>query len=585
MKLLGLSLATGLIAQGVSATPMQSKNESLFAIQPNMIPLEKNAGSPDLFPMPDCNGFKLEEATFTEMQDAMKAGKLTSVQLVTCYLMRTYQTKEYLNSVLQVNPDAFVIAAERDAERAKGKCRGPLHGIPFTVKDNIATKDSLETTAGSWALLGNVVPRDAHVVKKLRDAGAVLFGKAALSEWADMRSNDYSEGYSGRGGQVRSAYNLTVNPGGSSSGSAVGVGANAIAFSLGTETDGSVINPANRNALVGIKPTVGLTSRAGVIPESEHQDSVGCFAKNVKDAALVLDAIYGVDKRDNYTEGQKNKTSMGGYAKYLTDKKALKGATFGLPWKSFWALADEDMQSQLLDLVDLIKSAGATIINGTEITNYETIVSPDGWNWDYGTTRGFPNESEYTYIKVDFYRNIETYLSEVENTNVRNLEDIVKFNKQYDGVEGGYPYKDGKGIPAFASGQDGFLASLKSNGVRDEKYWQALEFCQTSCRRGINDALTYKGKKLSGLLVPPQVAQAPQIAAQAGYPVITIPGGYAKDSGMPFGLGIMQTAWAEAELVKWASAIEDLQQSTDAPSKRRLPKFLGYLERNLPVPF
>ncbi|KAK2670745.1 Amidase signature (AS) superfamily [Fusarium oxysporum f. sp. vasinfectum] len=566
MKLLGLSLATGLIAQGVSATPKQSKNEPLFAIQPNMIPLEKNAGSPDLFPMPDCNGFKLEEATFTEMQDAMKAGKLTSVQLVTCYLMRTYQTKEYLNSVLQVNPDAFAIAAERDAERAKGKCRGPLHGIPFTVKDNIATKDSLETTAGSWALLGNVVPRDAHVVKKLRDAGAVLFGKAALSEWADMRSNDYSEGYSARGGQVRSAYNLTVNPGGSSSGSGVGVGANVIAFSLGTETDGSVINPANRNALVGIKPTVGLTSRAGVIPESEHQDSVGCFAKNVKDAALVLDAIYGVDKRDNYTEGQKNKTPKGGYAQYLTDKKALKGATFGLPWKSFWALADEDMQSQLLELVDLIKSAGATIINGTEITNYETI-------------------SEYTYIKVDFYRNIETYLSEVKNTNVRNLEDIVKFNKQYDGVEGGYPYKNGKGIPAFASGQDGFLASLKSKGVQDETYWQALEFCQSSCRKGINDALTYKGKKLSGLLVPPQVAQAPQIAAQAGYPVITIPGGYAKDSGMPFGLGIMQTAWAEAELVKWASAIEDLQRSTDAPSKRRLPKFLGYLERNVPVPF
>jgi amidase len=149
-----------------------------------------------------------------------------------------YKTNKH-SSVMQVNPDAFAIAAERDAERAKGKVRGPLHGIPFTVKDNIATKDSLETTAGSWALLGNVVPRDAHVVKKLRDAGAVLFGKAALSEWADMRSNDYSEGYSARGGQVRSAYNLTVNPGGSSSGSGVGVGANAIAFSLGTETDGS----------------------------------------------------------------------------------------------------------------------------------------------------------------------------------------------------------------------------------------------------------------------------------------------------------------------------------------------------------
>jgi amidase len=179
-----------------------------------------------------------------------------------------------------------------------------------------------------------------------------------------------------------------------------------------------------------------------------------------------------------------------------------------------------------------------------------------------------------------------TLSSEYSSTTTHKLPlIIIRFNKKYDGTEGGYPYEDGKGHPAFASGQDGFLASLKSKGKQDETYWQALNFCQTSTRKGINDALTYKGKKLSGLLVPPQVAQAPQIAAQAGYPVITIPGGYAKDSGMPFGLAIMQTAWAEAELVKWASAIEDLQRSTDAPSKRRLPKWLGYLERNVPVPF
>ncbi|KAF4465799.1 hypothetical protein FALBO_7329 [Fusarium albosuccineum] len=576
-----LSLAAGLFASQVLAGNAPS-TEPLFSYTPNLIPLQKNAGTEDLFPMGDCNGFKLEEATIDEMQEAMRSGKLTSVQLVTCYLIRTYQTQD---SVMQVNPDLFAIAAERDAERAKGKVRGPLHGIPFTVKDNIGTKDNLETTAGSWALLGSIVPRDAHIVKKLRQAGAVLFGKAALSEWADMRSNDYSEGYSARGGQVRSAYNFTVNPGGSSSGSGVGVGANAIAFSLGTETDGSVINPANRNGLVGFKPTVGLTSRAGVIPESEHQDSVGAFARTVKDAALVLDSIYGVDKRDNYTLAQKGKTPKGGYAQYLTDKEALKGAVFGLPWESFWVHADEDMLNQLLDLLDLIKSAGATIINGTEITNYETLVSPDGWNWDYGTVRGFPNESEYTYIKVDFYNNIKTYLSEVKNTNVKDLEDIVAFNRKYDGTEGGYPFKNGKGHPAFASGQDGFLASLKTKGKQDETYFQALNFCQTSCRNGIDDALSYKGKKLAGLLVPPQVAQAPQIAAQAGYPVITIPGGYASDSGMPFGLAIMQTAFAEAELVKWASAIEDLQKSADAPSKRQLPKWKGYLERNVPVPF
>ncbi|KAJ3464631.1 hypothetical protein MRS44_009417 [Fusarium solani] len=562
-----LQLAAGLLAaQALAAKP---STEPLFSYAPNLLPLQKNAGSADLFPMGKCNGFKLEEATIDDMQKAMRSGKLTSVQLVTCYLTRTYQTQEYINSVMQVNPDVFAIAAERDAERSRGKVRGPLHGIPFTVKDNIGTKDSLETTAGSWALLGSVVPRDAHVVKKLREAGAVLFGKAALSEWADMRSNDYSEGYSARGGQVRSAYNFTVNPGGSSSGSGAGVAANAIAFSLGTETDGSVINPANRNALVGFKPTVGLTSRAGVIPESEHQDSVGAFARTVKDATLVLDGIYGVDKRDNYTLAQKGKTPRGGYAQYLTDKEALKGAVFGLPWESFWVYADEDMQKQLLELVDLIKSAGATVINGTEITNYETLVSPDGWNWDYGSVRGFPNESEYTYIKVDFYNNIKTYLSEVSNTNVKSLEDIVKFNKEFDGTEGGYPYKDGKGHPAFASGQDGFLASLETKGKQDETYFQALEFWKEARRSSR----------------PPQVAQAPQIAAQAGYPVITIPGGYSSESGMPFGLAIMQTAFAEAELVKWASAIEDLQKSTDAPSKRQRPTWRGYLERNVPVPF
>lgn len=213
--------------------------------------------------MPPCNGITLEEATIDQLQNYMAAGNLTSVQIALCYVQRIWQTNFYINSVLEVNPDFLEIAASLDAERAADKVRGPLHGIPFMVKDNIVTKDKMQTTAGSWALQGSVVPRDAHVVAKLREAGALLFGKATLSEWADMRSNNYSEGYSGRGGQARSAYNLTLTPGGSSSGSAAGVGANVFTFALGTETDGSVINPAERNAVVGIKPTVGLTSRAG----------------------------------------------------------------------------------------------------------------------------------------------------------------------------------------------------------------------------------------------------------------------------------------------------------------------------------
>ncbi len=283
--------------------------------------------------------------------------------------------------MLQINPDVLTIATELDHERAAGQVRGPLHGIPFLVKDNIASKDKMETTAGSWALQGSIVPRDSFIVSQLRKAGAVLMGKATLSEWADMRSNNYSEGYLARGGQARSSYNFTVNPGGSSSGSAIAVSNNVVAFALGTEIDGSLINPAERNAIVAIKPTVGLTSRAGVIPESIHQDTVGAFGRTLKDAVYALDAIYGVDPRDNYTSIQVGKTPSGGYIQYISNSSVLKGATFGIPWQSFWALADPEQQGILLDLVDLIEKAGATIVNGTELPDYKTIVSPNGWNW------------------------------------------------------------------------------------------------------------------------------------------------------------------------------------------------------------
>ncbi|KAF3766424.1 hypothetical protein M406DRAFT_60802 [Cryphonectria parasitica EP155] len=541
--------------------------------------------------MGPCGSFQLEEATIDQMQAAMANGTLTSQQLVACYMTRTYQTNSYANTLLQFNPDVFAIAAKMDAERAAGKIRGPLHGIPFTVKDNIATKDNMETTAGSWALLGSIVPRDAFVVKQLREAGAVLFGKATLSEWADMRSNSYSEGYSGRGGQCRSAYNLTTTPGGSSSGSASGVGANAIAFSLGTETDGSVINPAERNGVVGIKPTVGLTSRNGVVPESEHQDTVGSFGRTVRDATYALDAIYGVDTRDNYTFAQEQQTPAGGYVQFLTDKASLEGAVFGLPWDSFWVYADSEQQQILLSIISLMESAGATIVNNTEILDYETIISNDGWDWAWGTTRGYPNESEYTVVAVDFYNNINTYLSELNNTDIHTLEDIVQYNYDNDGSEGGYSYPDEGGIPAFASGQDGFLASLATKGIKNETYWQALGFCQGTTRGGIDWALSGGGQKLpanttklDGLLVPPDVGQTYQVAAQAGYPMITVPAGVHSADGMPFGLAIMQTAWAEPELIRWASAIEDLQLTTEGfPYKRTLPTWGSYLERNIPI--
>ncbi|KAH8820803.1 amidase signature domain-containing protein [Xylogone sp. PMI_703] len=547
---------------------------------PYYFPQLQNGSNADSgqFPMPLCNGFKLEEATIDQLQSEMKHGKLTSVDIIGCYLRRIHQTDQFLRAIMEVNPDVLEIAAALDQERAHGKIRGPLHGIPFIVKDNIATKDKMETTAGSWALIGSVVPRDAHVVSRLRQAGAVLLGHATLSEWADMRSNIYSEGYSGRGGQCRSAYNLTTNPGGSSSGSAVAVGANQVMFALGTETDGSVINPAERNSIVGIKPTVGLTSRDGVIPESHNQDTVGCFGRTVRDATYCLDGIYGPDPRDNYTLVQQ--APKDGFSQFLSTKEVLKGAKFGLPWLSFWQLAPQNQQEQLLELIDLIKSAGAEIINGTELPTWQTIVSPDGWNWDYGSVRGYPNESEYTYVKVDFYNDIAKYLDELDNTDIRSLADLVKYNVDNVGSEGGIP-----GIhPAFQSGQDGFNASLATGGIMNETYWQALSFChRTSREEGIDAALYNKGNELTALLVPPDVAQTTQIAAQAGYPMLTLPAGVSPSTGMPFGLALMGTAWSESTLIKYASAIEDLQLTSGTKYKRTSPRYLDYLTRNIPV--
>ncbi|KAL1897198.1 hypothetical protein Cpir12675_002454 [Ceratocystis pirilliformis] len=546
-----------------------------------MLPQQKNMNMPELFTMPSCGDFILEEATIEQMQEGMSNGTITSFQLSVCYLLRAQQTQNYINSVMQFNPDVFNIAGQMDLERLSGKVRGPLHGIPFLVKETMATKDSMETTAGSYALLGNVVPRDAFTVQKLREAGAVLLGKATLSEWADVRSSKYSEGYSARGGQARTPYNLGNNPGGSSTGSATSVSANVIPFSLGTETDGSIITPATRNGVVGFKPTVGRTSRAGVIPESEHQDSIGTFGRTVRDAVYAFDAIWGIDKRDNYTEGQKDFMPKDGYIPSLSDKTVLKGATFGLPWDSFWKYTPKNQIDGLMAMIKLLEDAGATIINGTEILNGDEFISKPCWDWDYGTKMGYPNRSEFTVIKVDFYNNLNSYLSELTNTNMRSLKDIIAYNNENPGTEGGQP-----GIhTAFPLGQDTFLASAETMGKQDREYWEALHYTQTTSRNGIDHALNWKGKKLNGLLVPPSVGQSFQIAAQAGYPMVTLPIGVEEVTHIPYGIALIQTAWKEDELIKYASAIEDLQLTTPGWKYKRIrPQWRNYLARNIPVP-
>lgn len=503
---------------------------------------------------------------------------------------------------MQENPDAFDIAASLDRERRSNRVlRGPLHGIPFTVKDNIATADLMETTAGSWALLGSRSHRDATVVERLREAGAVLLGKATMSEWADMRSSSYSEGYSPRGGQCRSPYNLTVNPGGSSSGSAVGVASNAIAFSVGTETDGSgesmhvytyiyrdptntakVINPAMRNQIVGFKPTVGLTSRAGVIPESENQDSVGTFGRTVRDAVIPLDVMRGPDQRDTRSLKQSSNLKLpdGGFAGLLSTKEVLKGANFGIPSYSFWNATDGETRSLLMHVVHVLMAHGANVHEMTELDRYKELVSPNGWDWDFDANPapGGEKMSSYTYIKVDFFNNIRDYLKSLRSSPMKSLQDIVDYNKRYAGSEGGFPQTH----PAFPSGQDGLEASLATGGVKDNRYYKALLFRKISARNAIDAALRNKGLQLDGLLVPLEPGQSYQVAAQAGYPMITLPIGVHEESGMGIGLGIMQSAWKDGELVKWGSAIEDLLSCTKW--KRTPPEWRGMLERNLPVP-
>ncbi|KAJ1552977.1 hypothetical protein HK405_009356, partial [Cladochytrium tenue] len=350
-----------------SATPSPPPNVDPYYVNP--------------FPMSLCNGLPLEDASVSDIQAWLTEGALTSVQLVQCYLQRIDQIDSYVGAIMELNPDALDIAAQMDEERAQGSVRGPLHGIPFLVKDNFATDDKVATTAGTVMLLGSKVPRDAHVVALLRKAGAVLLGHSNMSEWADMRSTSYSEGYSARRGQTRNAYNLTQEPGGSSSGSGVAVTSNMVTFALGTETDGSIVSPAERESLIGLKTTRGLTSRAGVIPESSNQDTVGILARSFADAAAVLSVIHGVDDRDNVTYSQLGSVPAdGNYSAYVADGTSpLKGARFGLPWARVWEAASTKNQlPQLLEALRLIEAAGATIYNNTDYPSYQTSVSPNG---------------------------------------------------------------------------------------------------------------------------------------------------------------------------------------------------------------
>jgi len=502
--------------------------------------------APALAPAP---AFPLEELTLRGLQDAMAAGRYTSRQLVELYLRRIEALDRggpALRSIAEVNPDALRLADELDAERRKSGPRGPLHGIPIVIKDNIDTGDRMATTAGSLALDGTTAPRDAFVVERLRAAGAVILGKTSLSEWANFRSRHSSSGWSARGGQVRNPYVLDRNPCGSSSGSGVAVAANLAAVAVGTETDGSVVCPASVNGVVGIKPTLGLVSRAGIIPIAHSQDTAGPMARTVADAAILLTAMSGLDPRDPVTERAGGR--MQDYAAGL-DAEALKGARIGVSRTvhfGYSAAADRLIETA----TEAMKARGAVVVDPVEIPNV-----------------GRLEACEMEVLLYEFKADLNSYLAGRPGTRVRTLADLIAFNRQERARE----------MPFF--GQDLFEDAEKKGPLTTPEYRTALANCQRWAGPEGIDAVMEK-HRLDALVAPMTgpawptdhlngdhvLGSSSTIAAVAGYPHVVVPAGDV--SGLPVGLSFFGRAWSEATLIRLAYAFEQ------ATHHRRVPGFV-----------
>ena len=565
------------------------------------------SGIPAPFAMPTLKGHNLFETTLSELQQLYCVGAFSVKEYTQFCLDHIQRTNCYLEAVIETNPDALAIAEALDTERAReeSKFKCLLWGAPVLVKDSMATKDKMQTCAGSWALLGSVVPKDAFIVSRLRAAGAVILGKSNLDEWAGMRCIDsYSVGYSARGGQCRNPYRLSRSPEGSSSGSAVSVSANIVPVAFGTETDTSIIGPALANGVVGIKPTVGLTSRAGVVPISSTQDSIGPYGRNVTDAAAALDVVAGPDPDDDFTTVPERKQPKS-YIDCVTDRHGLKGAKLGLPMKRFWDVAPQPQRRVVEHVLVLLRNAGAEIVE-VEMPCAEERIHPDGhWDWTrYSDTH--PERSELTVSKVQTYKLVAEYLSNLSDTSIRTLEDICHYNDENTGSEGGLP----KTHPAFPTGQDLFWDCVKTRGVEDEVYKKALKWItKQTTELGIDAALRHhnadngKEETLDALLFCDIKMGGTCIAAQSGYPVIALPVGLDPE-GMPVGITLVHTAWEEGSLIKWASAIEDLmmhqseklkhekengdpteEQTRKEQLGRVPPRFMEHLRKNIPVEY
>ena len=498
---------------------------------------------------PPQDRFELEEMTIAAMQEAMASGKYTSRRLTELYLQRIADLDRRgptLRSISETNPEALQIASALDEERKSKGPRGPLHGIPIVIKDNIDTADRMMTTAGSLALEGSIPSRDAFVVERLRAAGAVIIAKANLSEWANFRSTKSTSGWSGRGGQVRNPYALDRNPCGSSSGTGTAVAASFAAAGVGTETDGSIVCPSSVAGLVGIKPTVGLISRAGVIPISRTQDTTGPMTRSVADAAALLSGMVGEDPRDAATKGSAKHTTD--YSKSL-DASALKGARIGVARKRYFGYSPA--ADRLIDAaIGVMKANGAVIVDPADIPTAAQL-----------------DDCEFEVLLFEFKAGLNEYLAGLgPSARVKSLADLIEFNEREKDRE----------MPYF--GQEILVMANKKGPLTDPAYKRALTMCRTRARAlGIDAVL--KKHRLDAIVAPTGSPAWPTDpingdhflgasstpAAVAGYPSITVPAG--QSFGLPVGLSFIGGAWTEARLIGLAYAYEQ------ASKLRRPPTF------------
>lgn len=495
--------------------------------------------------------FELEELTIAELQQGLQSGKYTSRSLVEKYSERINDIDKHgpkLNSVIEMNPDCEAIAVALDRERKERGLRGPLHGIPILIKDNIDTYDKMMTTAGSLALIGAKPFQDAFVVKKLREAGAVILGKTNLSEWANFRSTKSSSGWSARGGQTKNPYVLDRNPCGSSSGSGAASSANLCAAAIGTETDGSIVCPSSANSLVGIKPTVGLVSRSGIIPIAHSQDTAGPMARSVADAALILGVLAGEDPRDKTTAQSRGK-SYTDYTRFL-DRDGMRGMRIGVARKHFGF--NQHVDELMNNLVWMMGSElGAIIISPADIP-----------------TTGQFDDSEFDVLLYEFKADLNAYLAGLgASAPHRSLKDLIDFNNSKSGFE----------MPYF--GQDIFEKAQAKGPLTDRKYRQALAKNHRLTRtQGIDFIM--KKHRLDALVAPTGGPPWPtdwvngdhftggysSASAVVGYPHLTMPAGYV--FGLPVGISFFGGPYSEPVLIKIAYAFE---QATKA---RHQPQFL-----------